>query len=75
MDGKERGKEEIHDIFKWPKSNGFYAKVPSLVYYRNKNGKLLDWGRGARLLSLRVSIVLCGSKRKIKKLMLTEPFN
>lgn len=53
MDGKERGKEEIHDIFKWPKSNGFYAKVPSLVYYRNKNGKLLDWGRGARLLSLR----------------------
>ncbi|KAI8070101.1 hypothetical protein BDF21DRAFT_439795 [Thamnidium elegans] len=44
---------QVHDIIKWPKSNGFYAKVPSLVYYRNKNGKLLDWGKGARLLSLR----------------------
>ncbi|GAA5813084.1 hypothetical protein MFLAVUS_006552 [Mucor flavus] len=43
----------LADTTQWPKSNGFYAKVPSLVYYRNKNGKLLDWGKGARLLSLR----------------------
>jgi hypothetical protein len=46
---------DIHDIIQWPKNNGFYAKVPTLLYYRNKNGKLLDWGKGARLLSLRVS--------------------
>ncbi|KAI7873614.1 uncharacterized protein EV154DRAFT_527851 [Mucor mucedo] len=43
---------EVHDIFRWPKSNGFYAKVPSLLYYK-KNGRLLDWGKGARLQSLR----------------------
>lgn len=69
MDNKEGGKEEIHDIFKWPKSNGFYAKVPSLVYYRNKNGKLLDWGRGARLLSLRVSSSSSSSMMAFKKLV------
>lgn len=40
-------------ITKWPKYNGFYAKVPTFLYYRNKNGRLLDWGKGARLLSLR----------------------
>lgn len=58
-----RTKPEIHDIIKWPKSNGFYAKVPSLLYYRNKNNKLLDWGKGARLLSFRVSQCLFFSQQ------------
>ncbi|KAG1051810.1 hypothetical protein G6F43_006012 [Rhizopus delemar] len=45
--------DDINVVTKWPKCNSFYAKAPSSLYYKNKNGKLLDWGKGARLLSLK----------------------
>lgn len=47
---------DINAITKWPKYNGFYAKVPTCLYYKNKN-KVLDWGKGAKLLALKVLIV------------------
>lgn len=48
---------DINTITKWPKYNGFYAKVPTCLYYKNKN-KVLDWGKGAKLLALKVLIGL-----------------
>ncbi|CAO3692254.1 unnamed protein product [Rhizopus microsporus] len=43
---------DINAITKWPKYNGFYAKVPTCLYYKNKN-KVLGWGKGAKLLALK----------------------
>ncbi|KAI8148535.1 hypothetical protein BJV82DRAFT_592445 [Fennellomyces sp. T-0311] len=44
--------DEVYDVVKWPKHFGFYAKVPSLLYYRGRANRLVDWGDGARRLSL-----------------------
>ncbi|CEP12097.1 hypothetical protein [Parasitella parasitica] len=63
--------DEIYDITRWPKNNGFYAKVPTLLYYRNKNSKLLDWGRGARLQSLKPDQI--GTLLQYFKLALVQP--
>ncbi|KAI9280735.1 hypothetical protein BY458DRAFT_500210 [Sporodiniella umbellata] len=43
----------IQVVSQWPKCHGFYAKAPTFLYYRNKNGRLMDWGKGARLLSFK----------------------
>ncbi|CDS08435.1 hypothetical protein LRAMOSA09797 [Lichtheimia ramosa] len=40
----------------WPKHSGFYAKVPSLLYYRGRSNRLVDWGEGARRLSLQPKV-------------------
>ncbi|KAG0167983.1 Heat shock 70 kDa protein 12A [Apophysomyces sp. BC1015] len=45
--------EEIYDVIQWPKQGGFYAKVPTLLYYRTKSGRCMDWGNGARLHSFK----------------------
>ncbi|KAL7310416.1 hypothetical protein PS15m_009919 [Mucor circinelloides] len=63
--------DEIYDVTRWPKDNGFYAKTPTLLYYRNKNNKLLDWGRGARLQSLRPD--QSGTLLQYFKLALVQP--
>ncbi|KAI8646927.1 hypothetical protein BD408DRAFT_379752 [Parasitella parasitica] len=63
--------DEIYDITRWPKNNGFYAKVPTLLYYRNKNSKLVDWGRGARLQSLKPDQI--GTLLQYFKLALVQP--
>ncbi|KAI9490489.1 hypothetical protein BDB00DRAFT_837393 [Zychaea mexicana] len=44
--------DEIYDVVKWPKHFGFYAKVPSLLYYKGRANRLVDWGDGARRLAL-----------------------
>ncbi|KAI7847157.1 hypothetical protein BDC45DRAFT_527034 [Circinella umbellata] len=44
--------DEIYDVVKWPKHFGFYAKVPSLLYYKGRAKRLVDWGDGARRLAL-----------------------
>ncbi|ORY96856.1 hypothetical protein BCR43DRAFT_458719 [Syncephalastrum racemosum] len=44
--------DEIYDIIRWPKHTGFYAKVPTLLWYRKRTHRLVDWGDGARRHSL-----------------------
>ncbi|ORX48254.1 hypothetical protein DM01DRAFT_1385572 [Hesseltinella vesiculosa] len=43
--------ENVYDVVGWPKYQGFYGKVPTLLYY--KNARLVDWGYGAHLVSLK----------------------
>ncbi|KAI8372829.1 uncharacterized protein BYT42DRAFT_578166 [Radiomyces spectabilis] len=45
--------DEVYDIIKWPKHSGFYAKVPTALYYKKDSSRLLDWGNGARLRSFK----------------------
>ncbi|KAI9320171.1 hypothetical protein BX666DRAFT_1920028 [Dichotomocladium elegans] len=48
--------EQVYDIVKWPKHSSFYAKVPTLLYYRGRANRLVGWGEGARRLSLQPGV-------------------